>query len=350
MKVCLTGGGTGGSVTPLLALQQEIKKREPAAEFLFIGGKTGPEAAMVKSAKIIYKSIDAGKLRRYFSLQNFADIIKTTQGYFQARTLLKQFDPQVILSAGSYIAVPVTIAGRELGIKSFIHQLDYKKGLANKLMAPFANRVTVGFRKSLRDFSREKTIVTGNPVRPEILQGNREEGIHKFKLDKNIPTILIIGGGTGAVELNKLVSSALPNLIKHCQIIQVTGSGKKIKDKNPRFHCFEFLHEDLKDAYAVADLVISRAGMGVLSELAVLGLPSIIIPYPKSHQVDNAKMFEDAALVFQQGGLNPQKLYAVVKELITNKDKLAWLSKNIKEVLPKRANQRIVDLIFEELK
>ncbi|MFH1597649.1 MAG: undecaprenyldiphospho-muramoylpentapeptide beta-N-acetylglucosaminyltransferase [Patescibacteria group bacterium] len=349
MKVCLAGGGTGGSVTPLIALAQEIEKRGKKTEFLFIGGKEGPEEPIAKQYKIPFKKIDAGKLRRYFSLKNFSDIIKTTQGHFQARNILKEFKPQIILTAGSYVAVPVVIAGKELGINSFIHQQDYQKGLANRLMSPFASKTTVVFRKSIRDFPQNKTHLTGNPVRQEIFSGNKEKAIDIFKLDKKLPTLLFVGGGTGALGLNKLIAGAADKLTQVCQIIHICGSGKKTAIKDSRYHVYDFLKDDLKEAYAAADLVVSRAGMGVLSELSALGKPSILLPYPKSHQVDNAKMFEDASLVFDQQKMTSQKLFIVIKELITNRDKLNFLSGAIKEVLPKNAARKIVDLVFEEL-
>ncbi len=349
MKVCLTGGGTGGSVTPLVALQQEIKNRDKTAEFILIGGKTGPEKNLAKQYRIPFKPIDAGKLRRYFSLNNFTDMVKTTQGYFQARQILKKHQPEVILSAGSYVAVPVVMAGREMRIKTFVHQQDYQKGLANRLMSPLANKITVTFRKSLRDFPKYKTVLTGNPIRQEIFMGSKEQARQQFMLEPKLPTLMVIGGGTGAMALNKLVAGSLDSLLKFCQVVHVSGSGKIISYKDKRYHGFEFLGEDLKDVYQIADLVLTRAGMGVLSELAALGKPTIIIPYPKSHQVDNAKMFEDAAIVFKQDSLNPQKLLAVTKELIFNRDKLSFLSKSIRQVLPQKAAQKIVDLIWQEL-
>ena len=349
MKICLTGGGTGGSVTPLIALYQEIKQRDDSARFLFIGGKDGVEEQIVKQYRIPFKTIDAGKLRRYFTLKNFTDVIHTTQGHFQARQILKKFKPDLILSAGSYVAVPVTLAGKELRIKSFIHQQDYQRGLANRLMSPLASKVTVTFRKSLRDFSKDKTVLTGNPVRKEIFQGDRHTAIKKFRLDGFRRTLLLIGGGTGAVALNKILAGSLDKITEHCQIIHVCGAGKKINVKNKDYHPFEFLGNDLADAYRIADLVVSRAGMSVLSELSALGKPTVIIPYPKSHQEENAKMFEDAALVYRQEGMNSQKLLAVVKEMIRNEDKLGFLAKTIKEVLPRKAAVKITDLIWEEL-
>ncbi|MFA6271495.1 MAG: glycosyltransferase [Patescibacteria group bacterium] len=232
MKIVLSGGGTGGSVAPLLAIYQQLVKVENT-EFLFIGGNNSIEKDLAEENGIRFESIISGKLRRYFDPRNFLTPFAVILGFFHAIRILKKWRPDIILSAGSFVAVPVVWAAWLLRKPVIIHQQDLRKGLANKLMTPFATKITVTFPESLADFPRGKTIHTGNPIRESILSGNRETAMHIFSLSDNIPVILILGGGTGALTLNKIVTDSLPRLLEFCQIIHIAGKGKNIfQDKN----------------------------------------------------------------------------------------------------------------------
>ena len=374
MKVILTGGGTGGSITPLLAIKDKLEQKE-SCQFLFVGTKKGPEKAFAEDRNIPFKSVTAGKVRRYLDLRNLIDPIRVFIGLFQSLRIVYQFKPNVILTAGSFVAVPVVWAGWILRIPSLVHQQDLLKGLANKLMAPFAKKITVTFPSSLHHFSQKKTVLTGNPVRPEIYKGSAENGIKIFNLDQSLPTVLILGGGTGALAINKIVSCSFP-ILKFCQVIHVAGKGKNIfQDKQlsdlhrpnsiseviskknkeqkdsllSRYHLYEFLSEELPDAYAVAELVITRAGMSTLSELAVLAKPTIIIPIPDSHQEKNARYFEQraAAHVLSQKTLTPEIFTATVKQLVANQSKLKEMSKNAKKLFKEKATDTIITEIMK---
>ncbi len=355
MKVFLVGGGTGGSVAPLLAIAEEIKKKKPEAEFIFIGTKKGqPEKEMIKDYNFHFKQIFSGKLRRYFSWQNFIDPIFILLGFFQSIFLLIKFRPQIIISAGSYVSVPVVLAGWLLKIPSLIHQQDIIPSLSNKILAPFAKKITVTFEKSLNDFPKKKTVLVGNPVREVIFKGDKERARERFDLEKNLPVVFILGGGTGAAFLNNLVWQSLDQLLDFCQIIHLTGKGKlEIRnwksEINYRYHLYEFLTEEIADAYAVADLVISRAGMNVLSELAVLGKPAIIIPIPDSHQEANAKYFagKNAVIVLNQKELTSQKLLNEIRKLIFDEKLKNQLQENIKKIIPFDAKEKIVKEILK---
>jgi len=358
-KLILTGGGTMGSVTPLLAVAEEIKKQMPDAEFLWIGTKKGPEKKVVGAYDINFKSVPAGKLRRYFSFWNFIDPFFVVAGFLKSLWIIFKFKPHFILSAGGFVAVPVIWAGRLLGVPSLVHQQDVRPGLANKLTAPFAKIVTVVFPESLKYFP--KAIVVGNPVRQEIFSGQKERAFEFFNLEKDLPTILVLGGGTGALKLNRVVVKAAADLVKFCQVIHITGGRldeqsklavEKLQKESPRYHLFEFLVEPLKDAYAVSDLVISRAGMGTLTELAVLGKPTILVPIPKTHQEANAWYFKkrNAVYILDQEKLTPENFTAAVEELLGSKVELENLSRNVKEAIAADAAKKMIEEIFKIIK
>lgn len=348
IKLMLTGGGTGGSVTPLLAVAQKFKNQFPKTEFIWLGTIDGPEADLVKKERIEFRAVYSGKWRRYFSIKNILDIFLIIIGFFESLVIIFHEKPDIILSAGSFVSVPVVWAGWILGVPSLIHQQDVVPGLANKLMAPFSRRVTLTFEESEKSFNKKKIIVVGNPCREEILYGNKENGRQFFNLEEYLPTVLIIGGGTGALVINNLVKESLDELTKFCQIIHLTGKGKgtEIKDNN-RYHVYEFLTKEMADTFATADLVITRAGMGVLTELSYLAKPTIIIPMPDSHQEANAEVFKknEAAVILNQDKLISKKFVLEIKSLLQDGDKLEVLGKNIKEIIPKDAAEKIVEEI-----
>lgn len=345
-----------GSVTPLLAVAEELKKREAAAEFLWIGTKSGPEKKIVELSGIKFISVPAGKLRRYFSGWNFLMPFLLVAGFFKSLWLIFKFKPQMILSAGGFVAVPVIWAGWILRVLSLVHQEDLRPGLANKLTARFAKIITVTFLESLKYFPR--AIVTGNPVREEIFSGNKERAAEIFNLEKNLPVILILGGGTGALGLNKIVVAAALRLTEFFQVIHMTGGRvdaplkseiETIKRETPYYHSVEFLMKDYSNTLAAADLVISRAGMGTLTELSVLGKPTVLIPISGSHQEDNAYYFkkQNAVVLWDEKNLTPENFSAAISELLNDKVELENLSRNIKKMMPANAAQKIVDEILK---
>ena len=357
MKIILAGGGTGGSVTPLLAIVQELRKQKPEIGFLFIGTRKGvPEKDLVRAQGIQYKSIFSGKLRRYFSLRNCIDPFLILFGFIQSFFIILRFKPGAIVSAGGFVCVPVAWAGWLLRIRIFIHQQDIIPGLANKLIAPLAKKITISFEKSLNDFNKTKTVLTGNPVRSWILKGHRQAAVKRFNLEDNLPTLLVIGGGTGAKKINEIIIKIVPELVKFCQIIHLTGQkqGQMSNVKcqmSERCHQYEFLKQDMSDAYAAADLVISRAGMGVLTELSVLGKPTILIPIPDSHQESNAKYFVDqkAVILMNQKDLTPEILLNKIGSLVSSADQRAILSLNISKLGHLNAAQKIARIVLKSV-
>ncbi len=349
MKIVLSGGGTMGSVSPLIAVYQEIKKENPSAEFLFIGTKHGPEKEAVKSYKINFQAINSGKLRRYLNWHNFIDPFKISVGFFQSWLILKKFQPNVVMVAGGFVGVPVAYAARLLKIPILIHQQDIIAGLANKLMANIADRITVSFEPSLGDFAPVKTILTGNPVRPEFFICQKERSREIFGLKKDLPTLLVLGGGTGAQKINETVEKSLAELLQFCQVVHLTGKGKRVNVKAENYHQFEFLNHEMPDAFCAADLVVSRAGISSLSELTVLSKPAILIPIPRSHQEANAQYYQknNAAAVLNQDGLDHSVFIGAVSEIVAHEASMDNLSRNIAKMMKPDGAGKVAEVLLE---
>ncbi len=359
MKILLTGGGTIGSVSPLLAIISKLKEKGIKTDSLFLGSYHGAEKELVKNHNISYQPIFSGKLRRYFSFKNFIDPIFIFLGFIQSFFIILKFKPDVIISAGSFTSVPVVWAGWIFKIPSLAHQQDVTAGLANKLMAKAAVKITVTFEKSLKDFPENKAVWTGNPSRFNLAHKDSEDTKRKarafFHLENNLPVILVIGGGTGALSLNKLIIKGLLELTKFYQIIHLTG-----KDKNPlskihypssNYHPYEFLTKEMLGAFLVADLIICRAGMGTLTEISLLGKPAIIIPMPLSHQEKNAEIFveKNAALVLNEINLTPEILTEQIKNLLNDKTGRENFSKNVRNVIKGGGEEKIAEEILNLL-
>lgn len=350
----LTGGGTGGSVTPLLAIAEALRSESEAGEynFLWIGTRDGIERGMVEKEGIIFRAISAGKLRRYFSWQNFFDPFRATAGFFQALSIILKWKPDLIMSAGSFVATPVVFAGWFCRVPVIIHQLDARPGLSNKLAAPFARAITVTLEKSLSSFGK-KAVLAGNPIRPRLFELYQE---HRAKIktdDGSLPVVLVLGGGTGARFINELVEKSFDQLTAVCELIHITGKNKNISvNASANYQSYEFLNlEELAWAYAAADIVVSRAGMGTLTELAVLGKPTVIIPMPDSHQEENAQIFHEAraGIVLRQHELTPELFTKFLSKLIEDKKLWQELSLNIKTVIGPLATKKIISVISQIL-
>jgi UDP-N-acetylglucosamine--N-acetylmuramyl-(pentapeptide) pyrophosphoryl-undecaprenol N-acetylglucosamine transferase len=340
-----------GSVTPLLAVVEELRLAEPQTEFFWLGTKDGPEQKILSEYQIPFFAISGGKFRRYFSLQNFVDPFRVVAGFFQGWSLIRKIRPQIILTAGAFISVPVVWAARFFRVPVIVHQQDIVPGLANRLMERSARKITVTFESSLRYFPREKTVWIGNPVRHSIVSGNTELARQNFGLEPEVPVVLVVGGGTGALALNQAVLGGLEQLLSFCQLIHITGAAKDLAPAGeiPRYHHYEFLTGEMKDALAVADVVVSRAGLGFLTELAALGKAVILIPMADSHQEANATYFakNNAILFLPPVELTSENLVRVINNLLSNRSDRANLERNIKTVMKWGAEKEMVKLILE---
>lgn len=345
MRVLLAGGGSGGSATPVLAVGMALRERVPTAEFLFVGTATGPERALAEAAGFRFQAVAAGKLRRYLAWQNVLDVGRVPLGVAQAARVVRAFRPHVAFGAGGFASVPPLVAAAVSGVPVLIHQQDVEPGLANRLLVPFARQISVAFAASRHHFPPARTVVRGNPVRPDILAGDAARAQRVFGLEADLPTLLVTGGGTGALGLNRRVVAAVPCLTAFCQIVHLTGRGRAVPldQPNARYHPFELLVDEMKDALAVAELVISRAGLGAISELAALAKPMILVPMPASHQLANARaaVRAGAARVVDEAALTPDALASLVRELLADAPARARLGAAARQLLPPDAAARL---------
>jgi len=356
VKILLTGGGTGGSVSPLLAVASGLRMSDFGCrtsdvglwtyEFLWVGTKFGPEREMVEKTGIKFIAMPAGKLRRYFSLKNFLDPFKIIAGFFKSLFVILRFKPDLIMTAGAFVSVPIVWAAWILRVPILVHQQDVRPGLANKLMAPFANVITVTFEESLKNYGK-KAVWTGNPVGFRM----SDVGFRMSDFGKELPLILVVGGGTGAMEINKLVWESLEELTKFCQIIHVSGKGKGIRNQESgirNYVSYDFLeHEKVIEIMKIADVVVSRAGLGFLTEISYLGKAAIIIPIPDTHQEDNARIFSknEAAMVLDQKKLTARDFINKIRGLLKDETLRHKLSSNVAGVMKKGASEAIAGII-----
>ena len=352
-RVLLAGGGSGGSATPVLAVAQALRRHAPAIELLYIGTRDGPEAALASAHQIRFVGIHAGKLRRYWDLQNFVDPLFVFAGIAESLAVARRFRPHVAFAAGGFGAVPPLLAARLVGAGTLIHQQDVEPGLANRLLVPFARRISVSLSSSLAHFPPGRTIVTGNPVREEILKAQPDEAYSRLGLERDVPVVVVTGGGTGALALNRLAAAAAPLLVAHAQVVHLTGRGRGVprQTDSKRYQQREFLVDEMPHLLAAASVVVSRAGMGTLTELAALGRPSLIVPMPGSHQWANAQAFArlGAIEVADQAALTPERLAERVLGLLDDEPRRDQLGRALARSMPRDAADRIAfELLGEE--
>lgn len=345
--ILFSGGGTLGPVTPLLAVAAAVRASRPEAQLSWVGTHGGPEKRLVAEANIPFYAVSSGRFRRYASLRNVADAFRVLAGFGQSLALLRRLRPDVVVSAGGFVAVPVCWAARILGIRVYIHQQDVIPGLANKLSLGAATSVSVALEKSLADFASKHPVWTGNPIRPAVFEGSRERAVAAFGLDPARRTLLVLGGGTGAAGVNALVHGALPRLSAY-NVVHVTGAGKADAAVTaPHYAQRELLTADMPDALAVADLVVTRAGMGSLTELAALGKPCVIIPMPGSHQEANAAAYgASGAPVLDQRELTPETLADAVAALLADDGRRTAIGAGMTRLHKPDAATAIADILL----
>ena len=325
-RIILTGGGTAGHVTPNIALLPGLKER--GYEIHYIGSYNGIEKELIEQFGIPYHGISSGKLRRYFSMQNFTDPFRVLKGFGEAKKIIKNLKPDVIFSNGGFVSVPVVVAGKQCKVPTIIHESDMTPGLANKLAIPSATKVCCNFPETLEHLPKEKAVLTGSPIRQELLTGCREAALKFCNLSADKPVILIIGGSLGSVVVNDAVRAILPELLKTFQVIHLCGKGKvdeSLKDLKGYVQ-FEYIKEELKDLFALADIVISRAGANAICELLALHKPTLLIPLSakasRGDQILNARSFERQgfSIVLEEEELTNASLSAAITKLYEEKD------------------------------
>ena len=324
-RIILTGGGTAGHVTPNIALLPRLK--ELGYDIQYIGSYTGIEKELIEPFGIPYHGISSGKLRRYFSVQNFTDPFRVLKGFREAHKLIRQLKPDVIFSKGGFVSVPVVLAGKRCKVPVIIHESDMTPGLANKIAIPSAAKVCCNFPETLKSLPEGKAVLTGSPIRQELLSGNKIAAMDMCHFTSDKPVILVIGGSLGAVAVNNAVREALPELLKDFQIIHLCGKGKMDESlKDVEGYCqFEYIKNELRNLFALADIVISRAGANAICELLALHKPNLLIPLSanasRGDQILNARSFERQgfSLVLEEEQLTKETLLKAVKSLYENR-------------------------------
>ena len=325
--IVLTGGGTAGHVTPNIALIPALK--DAGYQISYIGSYNGIERKLIEELGIPYYGISSGKLRRYFDPKNFSDPFRVLKGFHEAKKLLKQLKPDVIFSKGGFVTVPVVIAAKRCKIPAIIHESDMTPGLANKLCIPSAVKVCCNFPETVNSLPKDKAVLTGTPIRQELLNGNREAGRQFCGFTADKPVLMIIGGSLGAASINDHVRKILPELLKDFQVIHLCGKGKMDEKLTGTagYVQYEYIKDELKDLFAMADVVISRAGANAICELLALHKPNILIPLPASasrgDQILNAESFENQgySYVLQEKDVTSETLLNAVNSVYEDRDK-----------------------------
>ena len=324
-KIVLTGGGTAGHVTPNIALLPALKDAD--YEIFYIGSYEGIEKRLIADFDIPYYGISSGKFRRYFDLKNFSDPFRVIKGYKEARKILKTINPDVVFSKGGFVSVPVVRAAADLHIPCIIHESDMTPGLANKLCIPVAKKICCNFPETLKCMPADKTILTGSPIRSELTKGNKIAAYDLCGFSANKPVIMVIGGSQGASSINQVVREALPKLLEDFQVVHICGKDKvdNLMLSIPGYKQFEYLKSELKDVFAMADVVVSRAGANAICELLALNKPNVLIPLSvgsRGDQILNASSFEEQgfSIVIREEALDCFYLTDKIHELYCNRN------------------------------
>ena len=311
-RIVLTGGGTAGHVSPNQALIPLLLAE--GWEIHYIGTKNGIERTLIEPTEgVTYHAVSSGKLRRYFDLKNFTDPFRVIAGAFQSFSIIRKLKPAVVFSKGGFVSVPVVVGAALCGVPVVMHESDITPGLANKLCKPFAKAVCTTFPECARLLG-DKGIETGTPLRAQIFSGTRERGLALSGFSSERPVLMMIGGSLGAQTVNAVLREALPELTKRFDVLHVCGKGNIAPELEgmPGYRQFEYLTDELPDAFACADILLSRAGSNSLSEILALHKPALLIPYHsgRGDQVLNANSLKARGLahVMLQSELTAQSL------------------------------------------
>lgn len=351
-RIVLTGGGTAGHVTPNIALLPHL--RELGYEIFYMGSYDGIEKRLIEDFDLPYYGIATGKFRRYFDVKNFSDPFRVIKGYSEAKKIMKDIAPDIVFSKGGFVSVPVVRAAASLGIPCIIHESDMTPGLANKLCIPVATKVCCNFPETMKLIPESKAELTGSPIREELAKGNKIAAYDLCGFHPDKPVILVIGGSLGAAAVNKVVREALPELLQDYQVVHICGKEKmdNMLLTTKGYKQFEYVKSELKDIFAMTDLVISRAGANSICELLALKKPNILIPLPatssRGDQILNAQSFESQgySLVLHEDDLTAKQLIDKVHELYFTRQTYIDAMSNSRQG---NATQSIIRLIEETI-
>lgn len=377
-KICFTGGGTGGHIYPGLAVLDELRNKfqenNQTLSAIWIGCSKGMDKNIVSKAKDInnqscvdrFYGIPSGKLRRYFSLKNFSDVFKIIGGFFASLWILAKEKPSVLFSKGGFVSVPPCLAAKILKIPVYTHECDFTLGLANKINFKSATKMFVSYEETKNFLSKndkEKVIVSGNPVRPVFYNADAHNGLDFLRIqNKNKPVLLVVGGSSGARQINQLIYDNIHFLCENFIVVHQTGlvnttqeKSQELVEKYSDYHPFDFIYEQMPDVVAASDIVMGRAGANSIWEAAVLLKPMLLIPLcgngTRGDQVDNAKFFEEknAAKVLIDQEVDNEHLVNNLKELLDEKNRLDLQINLQKMVGNEKPAKKIAEYIFENL-
>lgn len=377
--VAFTGGGTGGHIYPGLAVAQELKalakKDNKDLTIYWIGCSKGMDGTIINKAvdangeKIVnsFIGIPSGKLRRYFSFQNFTDLFRIIGGYFSARRALRKIKPAVLFSKGGFVSVPPCIAANHMEVPVYTHECDFTLGLANRINFMYAKTMFVSYEETknrLQKGDQKRVIVTGNPVRVVFYSADGKKGLEFLGIaGKTKPVLLVLGGSSGARQINELVVNNLEWLTQNYIVVHQTGLlntdenlSQQLQEKyNGMYKPYQFIYEQMPDVVAAADVILSRAGANSIWESAVMNKPMVLVPLcgngTRGDQVDNARFFEEygAAKVLVGEQATDENLKSALSEML-NEQVRAKYKENIKKLTgDKRPAEEIAKIIYNEL-
>lgn len=325
-KIILTGGGTAGHVTPNIALLPSL--REAGYDISYIGSYNGMEKKLIEDEGIPYYGISTGKLRRYFSKENFKDPFKVIKGFGEAHKLIKQLKPDIVFSKGGFVSVPVVLAAKFCKVPVICHESDMTPGLANKICKNAATKICCNFPETVAMLPEKKAVLTGTPIRAELLKGDRLRGLSFTGLSANKPIILIIGGSSGAASVNASIRAILPRLLEQFQVIHLCGKGKLDESltNTPGYVQYEYISSELRDLFACSDIVVSRAGANAICELLALRKPNLLIPLSarasRGDQILNANSFmlQGYSMVISEDTMIEDELLEAIEKLYAERE------------------------------
>ena len=347
-RIILTGGGTAGHVTPNIALLPRLKELQ--YDIHYIGSYQGIEKELIEQFGIPYHGISTGKLRRYLSVRNLTDPFRVIKGLGEARSLVKILKPDVIFSKGGFVSVPVVMAGKHRRVPTIIHESDMTPGLANKISFSSATKICCNFPETLSLLPEGKAVLTGSPIRQELLSGDKYKAREFLHFSSDKPVIMVVGGSLGAVAVNEAVRMILPELLKSYQVIHLCGKGKIDETLNGLngYAQFEYIKEELRHLFALTDIVISRAGANAICELLALHKPNLLIPLSanasRGDQILNARSFERQGFsaVLEEEALDRETLLKSINMLYENRETYITAMRNSQQ---QNSIDTIIDLI-----
>ena len=366
IRIAIAGGGTGGHVLPAVSVIEELERRGVQMELLWIGSKDGVEASEARARSIPFRAVSTGKFRRYPDFKTVTDAVRVPLGVPQAWWILRAFKPDVIFSTGGYVSTPSVLGGTRLA-PVLSHEQTAILGLATRLNARFVDVQALTFETSLaytKDVSR--TVVTGNPVRGSLQQGTRESGLKRFGFRSEFPVLFVTGGARGSSPLNERIEAILDELLAQMQVLHQTGARSDNPDferlsarqavlpeeTRGRYRVIERIRDEMADVYAMADVMLARAGAGTVAEIAYLGKTAILIPLPgaggnEQHRNAEALSSIDGAIVLDQSEASPARLRELILELAGDPERRAQIGKNAARAGRPDAASRLADQLLE---